>query len=92
MKKFIKREWFKIIMIILLSIVVISYASCQYVYYQKQQIQLQEMQKEQKAKEEFYPTYLEIQELKKTDRSKAYEIYQNLSEEEKKVYQNIKGN
>ena len=46
MKKFIKKEWFKIIIIILLSIITISYASSQYVYYQKQQIQLREMQQE----------------------------------------------
>jgi len=45
-KKFIKKEWFKIIIIILLSIITISYASSQYVYYQKQQIQLREMQQE----------------------------------------------
>ena len=84
MKKFIKKEWFKIIIIILLSIVVISYASGQYVYYQKQKIQLQEMQEEQKAKEKIYPIYLEIQELKKEDYSKAYKIYKDLSPEEKK--------
>jgi len=50
MKKFIKKEWFKIIIIILLSVVAIGYASGQYIYYQKQQFQLQEMQEEQKVR------------------------------------------
>ena len=89
MKKFIKKEWFKIIIIILLSVAVISYASGQYVYYQKQQIQLQEIQREQKVKGKIYPIYLEIQEIKKTDYSKAYKMYQELSPEEKKIYQDI---
>ncbi len=86
----IKKEWFKIIVIILLSIVVISYASGQYVYYQKQQIQLQEMQKEQKAKEEFYPTYLEIQEVKKRSQEEADKMVNDLSEEEWRIYKLLK--
>ncbi|MCK5466069.1 hypothetical protein KAI56_01040 [Candidatus Parcubacteria bacterium] len=94
MKKFIKREWFKIIMIILLSIVVISYASCQYVYYQKQQIQLQEMrqeiQKEQRAKEKLYPVFLKIQELKKTNQDEAKRMVDNLSDEEWRIYKLLK--
>jgi len=51
---------------------------------------LQEIQEEQKAKEEFYPTYLEIQELTKDDYLKASEMYGSLSTEEKEIYQSIK--
>jgi len=94
MKKFIRKEWFKIIIIILLSIVAISYASCQYVYYQKQQIQLREMQqeiqKEQRAKEKFYPTFLEIQEAKKRSQEEANRMVNNLSDEEWEIYKLLK--
>ena len=41
MKKFIKENWFKIIIIVLLSIVTFSYTFSQYTNYQKQQSQIQ---------------------------------------------------
>jgi len=96
MKKFIKKEWFKIIIIILLSIITVSYASSKYVYYQKQQIQLQEMQqeiqREQRVKEELYPIYLKIEELKKTnpDAVKEYAESLSLSDEQKRIYKLLK--
>ena len=94
MKKFIKKEWFKIIIIILLSIITISYASSKYVYYQKQQIQLQEMQqkiqKEQRAKEKFYPIFLKIQEVKKRSQEEADRMVNDLSEEEWQIYKLLK--
>lgn len=90
MKKFIRKEWFKIIVIILLSIIAISYASGQYVYYQKQQFQLQEMREEQRAKESFYPRFLEIQEVKKRSQEEADRMVNELSEEEWRIYKLLK--
>jgi len=48
MKEFIKENWFKIALIIMLSIGVVSYALNQYIHYQKQ-IQTQ-VDKEKKGK------------------------------------------
>ena len=87
MKKFIKKEWFKIIVIILLSIVAISYVSGQYVYYQKQRIQLQEMQEEQEAKEKVKPKYVEIQRLLSEGKEdEARKILNSLSNKEYEIY------
>jgi len=94
MKKFIKREWFKIMIVILLSIITISYAFSKYVYYQKQQIQLQEMQqeirKEQRAKEKLYPKFLEIQKVNKYNPDEALRMLKELSEEEYEIYKLLK--
>ena len=41
MKEFIKENWFKIIIVILPSIIIFGYIFIQYNYYQKQQLQIQ---------------------------------------------------
>ena len=41
MKKFIKENWFKLVIVILLSIVALGYIFSQYANYQKQQSQIQ---------------------------------------------------
>lgn len=87
MKKFIKKEWFKIIIIILLSIITISYASSKYVYYQKQQIQLWEIQRKQKAKEDMYPMFLKIREADDSGNDEeAMKLLNGLTEEEYRIY------
>ena len=50
----------------------------------------QEIQKEQRAKEKLYPTFLKIQELKKTNNDEARRIVDSLSEEEWQIYKLLK--
>ena len=94
MKKFIKENWFKIAIIIILLVVASAYALGQYAYYQKQQTQIQllnkEEQKELKLKEEFYPMFLKIQEVKKRSQEEADQMVNDLSEEEWRIYELLK--
>ena len=63
MKQFIKENWFRIVIVILLSIITLSYAFSQYAYYQKQQSQIQSDKEKKISLEECLVTAQENYEL-----------------------------